>query len=92
MTEITLDTFWNLENRKITSKWVGIILFLLIEADLKSYSPPTVTDIMVSLKISDKNLASYTLSWTQNFFDKLVELNGSSEAVLKELAKPPRLN
>ena len=92
MTQITLDTFWNLENRKITAKWVAVILFLLIEADLKNYSPPTVADIMVSLKISDKNLASYTLSWTQKFFDKLVQLTGSSEAVLKELAKPSRLN
>ena len=86
MTTITVDTFWNPENRKIIIEWITLTLFLLIEADLKSYPSPNVHDVKVKLRISDGQLASYILDWTQGFFHKLRQLTGSSEGVLRELA------
>jgi len=90
MTTITVDTFWNLENRNIIIEWITQTLFLLIEADLKSYPAPNVHEVKVKLRISDGQLASYILDWTQCFFHKLLRLTGSSEGVLKELAIPTK--
>jgi hypothetical protein len=90
MTTITVDTFWNLENRNIIIEWITLTLFLLIEADLKSYPAPNVHEVKVKLRISDGQLASYILEWTQGFFHKLLRLTGSSEGVLKELAIPTK--
>jgi hypothetical protein len=92
MTTITVDTFWNPENRKIIIEWITLTLFLLIEADLKkTYPSPNVNDVKFNLRISDGQLASYILDWTQGFFHKLRRLTGSSEGVLRELARPTEM-
>lgn len=87
MSEITVDTFWDPENKGTTTQWISTTLFLLIEADLKHYPPPTTIDVMLNLGISDEILARYILTWTQGFFFKLRRMTGSTKGVLKKLAQ-----
>ena len=88
MIDVTPDTFWQPENQEVTTKWISTTLFLLIEADLKGHPPPTVREVMVKLGITDRELARYILTWTQDFFRKLRRLTGSTQGVLKKLAGP----